>query len=91
LAATLVHEVNHVINRSEVGYYDDLPTSAFLHEYRAFHAERLFDPSFYEGVDLVDYVVTQYELDRGKIAPAILASPLTPRLVPDSDAWRARG
>jgi len=90
LAATLVHEVNHVINRSEVGYYDDLPTSAFLHEYRAFHAERMFDPSYYDGVDLVDYVVTEYELDRGKIAPAILAAPLTPRLLPDADAWRTR-
>lgn len=90
LAATLVHEVNHVINRSEVGYYDDLPTSAFLHEYRAFHAERMFDPAFYEGVDLVDYVTTEYELDRAKIAAAILAEPLTPRLLPDADAWRAR-
>jgi hypothetical protein len=90
LAATLVHEVNHVINRSEVGYYDDLPTSAFLHEYRAFHAERMFDPAEYAGLDLVDYVVTTYELDRDKIAPAVLASPLTPRLLPDADAWRAR-
>lgn len=90
LAATLIHEVNHVINRSEVGYYDDLPTSAFLHEYRAFHAERMFDPAWYEGVDLVDYVITEYELDRGKIAPGILAAPLTPTLLPDADAWRAR-
>lgn len=90
LAATLVHEVNHVINRSEVGYYDDLPTSAFLHEYRAFHAERMFDPDYYEGVDLVDYVLTEYELDRTKIAQAILADPLTPKLVPDADAWRER-
>jgi hypothetical protein len=90
LAATLVHEVNHVINRSEVGYYDDLPTSAFLHEYRAFHAEREFDPEYYAGVDLVDYVLTEYELDRTKIAPAILAAPLTPRLLPDAAAWRER-
>ena len=90
LAATLVHEVNHVINRSEVGYYDDLPTSAFLHEYRAFHAERELDPTFYEGVDLVDHVVTSYALDRGKIAPEVLASPLTPRLLPDAAAWQER-
>lgn len=90
LAATLVHEVNHVINRSEVGYYDDLPTSAFLHEYRAFHAERMFDPDSYDGTDLVDYVLTEYELDRSKIAQSILTTPLTPRLLPDGDAWRAR-
>lgn len=90
LAATLVHEVNHVLNRSEVGYYDDLPTSAFLHEYRAFHAERTFDPGYYEGVDLVDYVITEYELDRSKIPAAVLASPLTPRLLPDAAAWRDR-
>ena len=90
LAATLVHEVNHVLNRSEVGYYDDLPTSAFLHEYRAFHAERLIDPDAYEGVDLVDHVLTAYELDRGKIAPAVLADPLTPRLLPTPTGWRDR-
>lgn len=90
LAATLIHEVNHVVNRSEVGYYDDLPTSAFLHEYRAFHAEREFDPSFYEDVDLVDYVLTNYELDRTKIPAAILDMPLTPTLLPDAVAWRER-
>jgi len=40
LAATLVHEVNHVINRSEEHYRSD--TAAFTEEYRAFYAERLF-------------------------------------------------
>jgi hypothetical protein len=90
LAATLVHEVNHVINRSEVGYYDDLPTSAFIHEYRAFYLEREFDPDEYADIDLVDYVITNYELDRSKIDPEVLASPLTPRLLPDAAAWRAR-
>jgi hypothetical protein len=90
LAATLVHEVNHVINRSEVGYYDDLPTSAFLHEYRAFHAESLFDPEAWDGVDLVDHVVTEYELDRAGIPAAVLAEPLTPLLLPDAEAWADR-
>ena len=90
LAATLVHETNHVINRSEVGYYDDLPTSAFIHEYRAFYMEREFDPDEYEGIDLVDYVITNYELDRAKIHADVLANPLTPRLLPDAAAWRAR-
>lgn len=90
LAATLIHETNHVLNRSEVGYYDDLPTSAFIHEYRAFYAESLFDPDEYEGIDLVDYVITEYELDRSKIKPAILATPLTPKLLPDSKAWKVR-
>lgn len=90
LAATLVHEVNHVINRSEVGYYDDLPTSAFIHEYRAFYVERQFDPDYYDGVDLVDYVIENYELDRTKIHPDVLASPLTPKLLPTTTAWRER-
>lgn len=90
LAATFVHEVNHVVNRSEVGYYDDLPTSAFVHEYRAFHAESLFDASYWEGTDLVDYVLVEYELDRTKVAPEILAAPLTETLIPDAAAWRAR-
>jgi hypothetical protein len=90
LAATLVHEVNHVINRSELGYYDDLPSSAFIHEYRAFHAERLFDPEEYADIDLVDHVITNYELDRSKIHTEVLAHPLTPKLLPDARAWRAR-
>jgi hypothetical protein len=90
LASTFVHEVNHVLNRSEVGYYDDLPTSAFVHEYRAFHAERLFDASYWDGTDLVDYVITEYELDRSKIAASVLAHPLTPSLMPTDAAWRKR-
>jgi hypothetical protein len=90
LAATLVHEVNHVINRSEVGYWDDLPTSAFLHEYRAFHAESIFDPEAYDGIDLVDHVIELYDLDRAGIPAAVLATPLTPRLLPDDAAWLAR-
>ncbi|HUS30860.1 MAG TPA: hypothetical protein VMZ53_20255 [Kofleriaceae bacterium] len=90
VAATLVHETNHVVNRSEVGYYDDLPTSAFIHEYRAFYVERTFDPDSYAGIDLVDYVITNYELDRSKIRPEILAHPLTPKLLPTPAAWQAR-
>jgi hypothetical protein len=90
LASTLVHEVNHVINRSEVGYYDDLPTSGFQHEYRAFHAESIFDPDEWAGIDLVDHVIENYELDRSKIPDAILREPLTPRLLPDAAAWRDR-
>lgn len=90
LAATLIHETNHVVNRSEVGYYDDLPTSAFLHEYRAFYLEAQFDPAEYDGINLVDYVITNYELDRAKIRPAVLAHPLTERLLPTAAAWKAR-
>jgi hypothetical protein len=90
LAATLVHEVNHVINRSEVGYFDDLPTSAFLHEYRAFHAERLFDPESYAGVDLVEHVIELYELDGDLIPDSVREKPLTPRLLPDAESWRLR-
>lgn len=49
LAATLVHESNHVLNRSECSYYTDLESQmvddkkAFLEEYRAFATEYVFD------------------------------------------------
>ncbi len=45
LAATLVHEVNHVANRSECHYYKNVdahtvdPNAAFVQEFRAFLAE----------------------------------------------------
>jgi hypothetical protein len=48
LAATLVHEGNHVLNRSECHYYSDLEEQildtqlGYLEEYRAFVAECLF-------------------------------------------------
>ncbi len=90
LAATLVHEVNHVINHSEQGYYDDLPTSELREEYRAFYAEAQFDPAQFANVDLVDYVITEYGLDRSKVDPALLATPLTPILLPTAAAWRER-
>jgi hypothetical protein len=40
LAATLVHEVNHVRNRSEEQYRG--PKAVLVEEYRAFYAEALF-------------------------------------------------
>jgi broad specificity phosphatase PhoE len=45
LAATLVHEVNHVANRSECSYYADIDshaiddTNAYIEEFRAFLSE----------------------------------------------------
>ncbi len=48
LAATLIHESNHVLNRSECSYYTDLESQtvddkkAFLEEYRAFATEYVF-------------------------------------------------
>lgn len=39
LAATLVHEVNHVLNKSEEHYRGD--TAALREEYRAYYAEKL--------------------------------------------------
>lgn len=48
LAGTLVHEVNHVLNRSECSYYEDFLAHtvdqdlAFLEEYRAFFVECYF-------------------------------------------------
>ena len=40
LASTLVHEVNHFINKSEEHYRG--PTQRLLEEYRAFYVERLY-------------------------------------------------
>lgn len=40
LASTLVHEVNHVLNRSEEHYRSD--RQILVEEYRAFYAERMF-------------------------------------------------
>lgn len=90
LAATIIHEVNHVINQSEVGYYDNLPTSGFIHEYRSFAMEAQFDPAEYEGIDLVEFVIENYELDRSKIDPGVLKEPLTPIFIPDKAAWDER-
>jgi hypothetical protein len=48
LAATLVHEVNHILNRSECSYYLDIEqhvvddTAAYVEEYRAFFSECLY-------------------------------------------------
>ncbi len=40
LASTLVHEVNHFVNKSEENYRG--PTQALIEEYRAFYVEALF-------------------------------------------------
>lgn len=40
LASTIVHEVNHVLNRSEEHYRSD--QAILVEEYRAFYSERLF-------------------------------------------------
>jgi len=39
---------------------------------------------------LVDHGRPGYELDRDKIPAGVLASPLTPALLPTSAAWRTR-
>ena len=69
LAATLVHEVNHVVNRSEENYRGD--TRALLEEYRAFYAEKLFagepiTPA--KAKALKASVVRDYDLGKARIA-----------------------
>jgi hypothetical protein len=90
LASTLVHETNHVLNHSETPYYDDVPTSSFVEEYRAFQAERTFRPEHWAGVNLIDYVCDNYGWDRSAIAPAVLAHPLSPELLPSEAIWEQR-
>lgn len=63
LASTLVHEVTHVLNRSEENYRS--PKAALLEEYRSFYAERRF-----AGVEMTparcrtlkQYIIREYEL-----------------------------
>lgn len=80
LASTLVHEVTHVLNRSEEHYRS--PKSVLLEEYRSFYAEQRF-----AGVEMTparcralkQYVIREYQL-KG----------VTPEDVPDQPPSRAR-
>jgi hypothetical protein len=90
LANSLVHEVNHVLNDVDRDYYDRWPVNAFLHEYRAFFAEKMFDPSRYEGVHLAGYVIDIYGFKRSEIPESVLEQPLTGLLFPTGDAWSDR-
>lgn len=90
LASTLVHEVNHVLNHSDAVYYDDTPTSGFIEEYRAFTAERRFRPARWENVNMIDYVCENYEWNRADIDPAVIASPLSPEMLPTEANWAVR-
>lgn len=69
LASTLVHEVNHVLNRSEEHYRSD--RQILVEEYRAFYSERVFakqslSPAACKA--LKERVITDYNL-RG-VTPA---------------------
>ena len=63
LASTLVHEVTHVLNKSEENYRG--AKNALLEEYRSFYAEKRF-----AGVDMTparckalkQYIIREYEL-----------------------------
>jgi hypothetical protein len=90
LATALVHEVNHILNGAERDYYDRWPVNAFLHEYRAFYAEKLFEPSSCGNVDLVRHIIMIYRYDRSSIPESVLKQPLTGLLFPTEDAWRLR-
>ncbi|MBK8168870.1 MAG: hypothetical protein IPK60_00830 [Sandaracinaceae bacterium] len=90
LASTLVHEVNHVLNHSEQHYYDDLPTSGFIEEYRAFTAERRFRAARWEGTNMINYVCDNYDWDRDAIDAEVLSSPLSPQMLPSAANWSVR-
>ena len=73
LASTLVHEVNHVLNRSECNYYHDIDahvvdgTRAFIEEYRAFFGECFYANEHTADLTTCDAMafehVLEYELD----------------------------
>lgn len=79
LAATLVHEVNHVLNQSERHYRT--PQAIFIEEYRAFYAEALFaghKPDAAECRRIKEGVIHDYALkdvspnDVADVPPGIL-------------------
>jgi len=92
LALTLVHEVNHVINRSHISYYrSDL--DAFLEEYRAFYVENIVagydmqDPTILKRIKLK--IVEDYGFRR-ELLSEVPDYPLGV-LVPTQRAWKKAG
>lgn len=82
LASTLVHEVNHFINKSEEHYRG--PNQALMEEYRAFYVERLYAGEKMTGpkcqrlkADIArDYGFTKAQLDRiPDVPPGLLVPP----------------
>ncbi|MCX6131320.1 MAG: hypothetical protein NTX25_19950 [Proteobacteria bacterium] len=94
LALTLVHEVNHVLNRSECHYYHDYtaqvldPALGFLEEYRAFIAECAYRSGYladaaychtYAEQELIDRSYT-FSIDAKKFMAPDPAAQLSERL-----------
>jgi hypothetical protein len=100
LAATLVHETNHVLNRSECHYYSDLEeqieddTLGYLEEYRAFVAECLYYDGRFATAERCDaYAVGQiagrgytFATSAAQIAAPQAASTLALDLLRDGSA-----
>jgi len=84
LAITLVHEVNHALNRSECSYYRDLntheldPTLSFVEEYRAFIAECAYRRGRNATADRCDTWAHTELVDRGYDTNADLSLVLDP-------------
>ena len=90
LAATLVHEVNHILNRSEEHYRGD--AAIFREEYRAFYSEAIFraepvdDPDFCRR--LKEHVIDLYGLDG--VSPDDLPDVPPGKFTPDpNESWGA--
>ena len=86
LASTLVHEVNHFLNRSEENYRGD--TNALLEEYRAFYVEKLFKGEEMTPAKcrkLKEEVAREYGLDKARLGeipdvpPGVLVPPTARR------------
>jgi hypothetical protein len=82
LAATLVHEVNHIFNQSEEHYRS--PRAILVEEYRAFYAEHLFrhgkPPTKAQVRALKQQVIAMYGLEG--VHPEDVANRPTGVLVP---------
>ena len=88
LAATLVHEVNHVLNESTVHYYES-HYNALLEEYRAFWVEAVFrgahtdDSEFCRRLKL--RVARLYSLE--DVDPDTIPDHPPGKLIPRAAAW----
>ncbi len=84
LAITLVHEVNHALNRSECSYYTDMSTHAldstlsFVEEYRAFVTECVYRRGRNATADRCDTWANSELVDRGYDTNADLSLVLDP-------------
>jgi len=101
LAGTLIHETNHVSNRSECSYYRIIdqhvvdPDRAYVEEFRAFFAECIYNDhgDVAKCGEYADGRVADYDFHAKHDPPSELADRIAKekagRLVPEKSGWPA--